>query len=207
VNGVAVTGGLEIALSCDLRIASERAVFADTHARVGVMPGWGLTVRLPQVVGQARALEMSLAGTRVDAATALSWGLVNHVVPHGELLSTALDIARRMTEPEPVAASTLLRMYRDAAELPLGEGSPRWTGPVCRPRPSSTPAEAEFTPGTASRSKCSRDTSVVSTALGGRCRLHLAELHVLRFLADQQENDDGHEHRHQSDDQRVRVAV
>jgi enoyl-CoA hydratase len=128
VNGVAVTGGLEIALSCDLRIASERAVFADTHARVGVMPGWGLTVRLPQVVGQARALEMSLAGTRVDAATALSWGLVNHVVPHGELLSTALDIARRMTEPEPVAASTLLRMYRDAAELPLGEALRRESG-------------------------------------------------------------------------------
>lgn len=121
VNGVAVTGGLEIALTCDLRIASERAVFADTHARVGVMPGWGLTVRLPQVVGQARALEMSLAGTRVDAATALTWGLVNRVVPHTDLLPTALDIAHRMAEPTSVAASTLLRMYRDAAELPPGE--------------------------------------------------------------------------------------
>src|SRR5581483_7786903 len=65
VNGAAYTGGLEIALSCYVRIASERAVFADTHARVGVMPGWGLTVRLPKAVGHARALEMSLAGTPV----------------------------------------------------------------------------------------------------------------------------------------------
>jgi enoyl-CoA hydratase len=118
VNGVAVTGGLEVALACDIRIASDRAMFADTHARVGVMPGWGLTVRLPAVVGQARALEMSLGGTRVDAATALGWGLVNRVVPHDELMPTALDLARRIAEPDPTAATKLLGMYRDQAELP-----------------------------------------------------------------------------------------
>lgn len=117
VNGVAYTGGLEIALCCDVRIAGENAVFADTHARVGVMPGWGLTVRLPKAVGHARALEMSLAGTRVDARTALAWGLVNQVVPHDRLLDTALDMARRMAEPDPLATSTLLRMYREAGEL------------------------------------------------------------------------------------------
>jgi enoyl-CoA hydratase len=121
VNGAAYTGGLEIALSCDVRIASERAVFADTHARVGVMPGWGLTVRLPRAVGHARALEMSLAGTRLDASTALAWGLVNHVVPHERLLETALDMAARMAEPDPLATSTLLRMYREAGERPEGE--------------------------------------------------------------------------------------
>jgi enoyl-CoA hydratase len=121
VNGAAYTGGLEIALSCDVRIASENAVFADTHARVGVMPGLGLTVRLPKAIGHAMALEMSLAGTRVDAQTALVWGLVNQVVPHDRLLETALEIARRMAEPDPVAISTLLRMYREAGERPESE--------------------------------------------------------------------------------------
>ena len=121
VNGVAYTGGLEIALSCDIRIASELAVFADTHARVGVMPGWGLTVRLPRAIGHARALEMSLAGTRLDAQTALDWGLVNHVVPHERLMETAMDIARRMAEPDPLAVATLLRMYREAGERPESE--------------------------------------------------------------------------------------
>ena len=147
VNGVAVTGGLEIALSCDIRIASDRALFADTHARVGVMPGWGLTVRLPRAIGQARALEMSLAGTRVDAATALSWGLVNHVVPHAELMTTALDIARRAAEPDPRSAATLLRMYREAAELPESEALRQesaacqaWIGAMDRSR-VPTPAE------------------------------------------------------------------
>ena len=80
VNGVAVTGGFEVALNCDFLIASERARFADTHARVGVMPGWGLTVLLAQRIGVARAKEMSITGNYVDAPTALAWGLVNHVV-------------------------------------------------------------------------------------------------------------------------------
>jgi enoyl-CoA hydratase len=121
VNGAAYTGGLEIALSCDIRIASEHAVFADTHARVGVMPGWGLTVRLPRAIGHARALEMSLAGTRLDAQMALEWGLVNHVVPHARLMETALEIAHRMAEPDPLAVATLLRMYREAGERPESE--------------------------------------------------------------------------------------
>jgi enoyl-CoA hydratase len=121
VNGATVTGGLELALACDFLVASERARFADTHARVGVMPGWGLSVRLPRVIGHARALEMSLAGTRLDAQTALAWGLVNHVVPHAELMDTALDIATRMAAPDPHAVTTLLRMYREAGELPESE--------------------------------------------------------------------------------------
>ena len=86
VNGAAVTGGLEVALACDFLVASERARFADTHARVGVVPGWRLTVALPEAIGVRRAKEMSATGNFVDAATALNWGLVNHVVPHEELL-------------------------------------------------------------------------------------------------------------------------
>lgn len=97
VNGVAVTGGFELALACDFLVASERARFGDTHARVGVMPGWGLTVLLPQAIGVRRAREMSFTGNFLDADEALQWGLVNHVVPHDELLPftrrLALDIA------------------------------------------------------------------------------------------------------------------
>ena len=96
VNGVAVTGGFELALNCDFLVASERAAFADTHARVGVMPGWGLTVLLPQAIGVRRAREMSLTGNFMGAAEALACGLVNHVVPHADLIPftrrLALDI-------------------------------------------------------------------------------------------------------------------
>jgi enoyl-CoA hydratase len=97
INGVAVTGGFELALNCDFLVASDRAKFGDTHARVGVMPGWGLTVLLPQAIGVRRAREMSFTGNFLSAEEALQWGLVNHVVPHGELLAftrrLATDIA------------------------------------------------------------------------------------------------------------------
>jgi enoyl-CoA hydratase len=94
INGVAVTGGFELALNCDFLIASERAKFGDTHTRVGVMPGWGLTVLLPQAIGVRRAREMSFTGNFMDADEALQWGLVNHVVPHEELMPTVRQIAR-----------------------------------------------------------------------------------------------------------------
>jgi len=93
INGVAVTGGLELALNCDFLIASEHAKFGDTHSRVGVMPGWGLTVLLPQAIGIRRAREMSFTGNFVDAGQALAWGLVNRVVPHHELMSVTRSIA------------------------------------------------------------------------------------------------------------------
>lgn len=93
INGVAVTGGFELALNCDFLIASERAKFGDTHARVGVMPGWGLTILLPQAIGVRRAREMSFTGNFMDAEEALRFGLVNHVVPHDELLPFSRSIA------------------------------------------------------------------------------------------------------------------
>jgi enoyl-CoA hydratase len=86
INGVAVTGGFELALNCDFLVASERAKFGDTHARVGVMPGWGLTVLLPQAIGVRRAREMSFTGNFMGADEALAFGLVNHVVPHDQLI-------------------------------------------------------------------------------------------------------------------------
>lgn len=94
VNGVAITGGFELALNCDFLVASERAKFGDTHTRVGVMPGWGLTVLLPQAIGVRRAREMSYTGNFMLAEEALQFGLVNHVVSHDELMPVTRRLAR-----------------------------------------------------------------------------------------------------------------
>lgn len=93
VNGVAVTGGFELALNCDFLVASEHAKFGDTHSRVGVMPGWGLTVLLPQAIGVRRAREMSFTGNFMLADEALYFGLVNHVVPHADLMAFTRQLA------------------------------------------------------------------------------------------------------------------
>ena len=111
VNGPAVTGGLVLALGCDFLIASERATFADTHARVGVMPAGGMTIRLPQLIGVNRARQMSLTGNFVDATTACAWGLVNEVVPHDELLPRTLELAGAVAESDPAAIGELRAMY------------------------------------------------------------------------------------------------
>jgi enoyl-CoA hydratase len=111
VNGPAVTGGLELALGCDFLVASERATFADTHARVGVMPAGGLTVRLPRLVGINRARQMSLTGDYIDAGRALEWGLVNEVVPHQALLERAIELAAAVSEIDPAAIDELRGMY------------------------------------------------------------------------------------------------
>ncbi len=99
VNGQAVTGGFELALMADFIVASERAAFADTHLRVGVYPG-PVLVDLPRRVGPAWAREMSLTGNFVDAATALRIGIANHVVPHEELLPTAMRLAASIAEAD-----------------------------------------------------------------------------------------------------------
>jgi enoyl-CoA hydratase len=96
INGVAVTGGFELALACDVLIASSEARFADTHARVGVMPGWGLSQRLSRVIGIYRAKELSLSGNFLSAQQACDWGLVNRVVPPEELMPQARALARDM---------------------------------------------------------------------------------------------------------------
>lgn len=111
VNGVAVTGGLELVLACDLVVASDRARFADTHARVGVMPGWGLTVLLPEAVGVRRAREMSITGNFVDAQLAFEWGLVNHVVPHNDLLTFCMSLAADVVSNDQEGVRQMLRTY------------------------------------------------------------------------------------------------
>jgi enoyl-CoA hydratase len=133
VNGVAVTGGLELALACDFLVASERARFADTHARIGIQPGWGLTVALPEAVGMRRAREMSATGNFVSAQTALQWGLVNHVVPHDELLDFTRRLAADSASSDQDALRTIFATYdagfletrRDALQLER-QANARW---------------------------------------------------------------------------------
>lgn len=96
VNGPAFGAGNDLACMCDIRIASETAVFAESFVKLGLAPGDGGAWLLPRVVGMSRACEMSFTGDAIDAATALAWGLVSRVVPGAQLLSTALDLARRI---------------------------------------------------------------------------------------------------------------
>jgi enoyl-CoA hydratase len=117
VNGACVSGGLEIALSCAFVVASERARFADTHARLGVTATWGLTALLPRAVGIRKAREMSITGNFLDAGEALRLGLVNHVVAHGELVAFAQQLATEIADTPAVAE--ILRLYArgDGASL------------------------------------------------------------------------------------------
>ena len=101
INGVAITGGFEVALACDVLIASTEARFADTHARVGILPGWGLSQKLSRLIGIYRAKELSLTGNFLDARTAEAWGLVNRVVEPAELLPTAQKLAADMASIPP----------------------------------------------------------------------------------------------------------
>lgn len=124
INGPAVTGGLELALSCDFLVASDRASFADTHARIGIQPAWGMTVRLPEAIGLRRAKEMSATGNYIDAQTAYEWGLVNHVVPHAELLSFAQRLAEDVGSSDDIAVEQILSTY---AEITTARQSIAWS--------------------------------------------------------------------------------
>ena len=115
INGAAVTGGLELAMCCDFLIASDRARFADTHARVGVMPGGGLTIRLPQLIGVDRARRMSLTGDFINAQTALAWGLVVEVVPHDGLMERARGVAATIATIPAENVREIRRMYEASA--------------------------------------------------------------------------------------------
>jgi enoyl-CoA hydratase len=96
INGTAITGGFEIALACDFLIASTEARFADTHARVGVLPGWGLSQKLSRMIGIGRAKELSFTGNYLSAEQALAWGLVNRVVEPDDLLPVCRTLATEM---------------------------------------------------------------------------------------------------------------
>ena len=121
INGVAITGGFEVALACDVLIASTNARFADTHARVGIMPGWGLSQRLSRVIGPYRAKELSLTGNFLDAQTACDWGLVNRVVEPDELMPAALKLAADMASIPGETLALYKKIIDEGYALPFGE--------------------------------------------------------------------------------------
>lgn len=112
VNGVCYSGGLEIALACSFIIASENATFADTHAKLGITPGWGLAAELPARIGIGRARQLALTGLPIDAATAYEWNLVNEVVAHDALAPRARELAEAITRLPPAAVTETIRLYR-----------------------------------------------------------------------------------------------
>lgn len=122
VNGACVTGALEMALSCSFIIASDQASFADTHSRLGMVPRWGQSARLPDAVGIRRARQLMLTGAFIDAATALEWGLVNEVVPPAQLLDRCLQIGEDIARAHPVSLAEQLEISRvvEADALQVG---------------------------------------------------------------------------------------
>jgi len=122
VNGFAVTGGFELALACDMMLAAETAQFADTHARVGVMPGGGMTARLPQAVGIRKARELSLTGNYLTAQEAEKLGLVNRVVPQDKLLAVARELAAQILSCDPLMVRQIKRLYDLTSRASVGDG-------------------------------------------------------------------------------------
>ena len=113
VNGYCLGGGCEVALACDIRVASETASFGQPEINLGIIPGGGGTQRLTHLVGEGKAMEMILTGEIIDAQTAFNLGLVNHVVPADQLETKTMEIANRMAEKSPIA----LRLAKEAIKL------------------------------------------------------------------------------------------
>lgn len=139
INGVAITGGFELALACDVLIASTQARFADTHARVGILPGWGLSQKLSRLIGIYRAKELSLTGNFLDARTAEAWGLVNRVVEPDELLPAAQKLAADMATIPPTTLAAYKRLIDDGFARSFGDG-------MAHEAAFSTAANAKVTP-------------------------------------------------------------
>ncbi|GAB3017458.1 crotonase/enoyl-CoA hydratase family protein [Mycobacterium bourgelatii] len=114
INGAAIGAGCDLALMCDIRIASERASFAESFVQLGLIPGDGGTWFLQRVIGYQRAAEMTFTGDRIDAATALEWGLVTRVVPHDELLPRARELAERIAKNPPHSLRMAKRLLQES---------------------------------------------------------------------------------------------
>lgn len=122
INGFAITGGFELALACDILIASKAAKFADTHVRMGVVPGWGLSQRLSQLIGVSRAKQLSFTGNYLDAETAERWGLVNVVLEPEELMPYCQQLAADITSVNQETLKEVHRLIDFGWENTLGEG-------------------------------------------------------------------------------------
>jgi enoyl-CoA hydratase len=122
VNGFAITGGMELAINCDILVASTNARFADTHARVGIVPGWGMSQILPRLIGPVRARYMSFTGNFVDAATAKAWGLVLDVLPPADLLPFCQKMGREIASCDRATLADVRRAISGGLETTLAEG-------------------------------------------------------------------------------------
>lgn len=121
INGFAITGGFELALMCDVLLASTNAKFADTHAHVGIVPGWGLSQKLSRLIGISRAKELSFSGNFLDAETAEKWGLVNRVYQPDELVPAALKLAEDITKTQPELLQIYKSLIDDGFSMPFGD--------------------------------------------------------------------------------------
>jgi len=122
INGFALGGGLELALACHMRIASQGALLGLPEVTLGIIPGFGGTQRLPRLVGRGIAMELILSGAKIDAAEALRIGLVNKVVPAEQLQSAAADLAAAILSRPPVAVAFAIDAVNRGLEMPLLEG-------------------------------------------------------------------------------------
>jgi enoyl-CoA hydratase len=122
VNGFCLGGGCELALSCDIRVASERARFGQPEINLGIIPGGGGTQRLTRLVGEGKAMELILTGDMIDAQQAYSLGLVNAVFPAEELEAKTMEMANRIAEKSPVALRMAKEAVKTAARANLDEG-------------------------------------------------------------------------------------
>ena len=122
VNGIALGGGLEFALACDIRIAAENARFGSTEVNVGLIPGWGATQRLPRLIPAGIAAEMIFTGKIIDAKEAYRIGLVNAVVPQEKLMATAMDLAGNICKVAPLAVRAAKEAISRGADTTLEEG-------------------------------------------------------------------------------------
>jgi enoyl-CoA hydratase len=121
VNGFALGGGCELALSCHIRLASAQAQFGQPEVGLGLIPGFGGTQRLARVIGEARAIELIASGRRIDAATALSYGLVNAIATEKPVLQQAEELARSIAAQSPVAVRLAIEAVRVGLSMPLSE--------------------------------------------------------------------------------------
>ena len=122
VNGFALGGGSEIALACHIRVASDNAVFAQPEVKIGLLPGWGGTQRLPRIIGKGLANELIITGRNVDAQEALEIGLVNRVVSKEELINTCVDIAQLIIKNSPNAISESIKLINLSLGTELNKG-------------------------------------------------------------------------------------
>ena len=122
INGVAITGGFEMALACDVLIGTPNTRFADTHARVGILPGWGLSQKLMRLVGASRAKEISLTGNFISAEQALAWGLINHLVAPEDLLDKARALAADMLSCVPDTLAAYKALMDDGFAMNFADG-------------------------------------------------------------------------------------